>query len=70
MFQILDDAVLNIIMLIKTVPIITIHLVVFCTYSLSQFLNRMNKDVTSNPVLHSTLEVVQELDGCSLQAGK
>ena len=35
------------------ITIITIHQVVF---SLSQLLN---KDVTPNPVLHSTLEVVQ-----------
>eukprot|EP00731_Ephydatia_muelleri_P012643 Em0006g1537a len=35
------------------ITIITIHQVVF---SLSQLLN---KDVTTNPVLHSTLEVVQ-----------
>ena len=54
------------------ITIITIHLV-------SQFLNRMKIDVTSNPVLHSSLEVVQDFDGCltelanthdGLQAGK
>ena len=54
-------------MLTITSHMFTIHLVVFYFfYTLSQFLNRMNKmkGATSKPVLHSTLEVVQDLDDC------
>lgn len=46
--------------------------VLFFTYALSQFLNRMNKmkGATSKPVLHSTLEVVQDLDDCLTEPSK